>query len=54
MLDEINLLKSEKIYIASDILLTSSQEKRLRTLNIEMNIIPDYYFLRELKEVGEV
>lgn len=52
--NEATLQKCEKLYIASDILLTAKQERLIRGSNIDVNIIPDYYFLKELKEVGEI
>ena len=41
----------EKVYISSDILLTTEQEERLKKNNIEMYIIPEYYFEDEIMEV---
>ncbi|MEG1821217.1 MAG: site-specific DNA-methyltransferase, partial [Malacoplasma sp.] len=41
----------EKIYISSDILLTSKQEEIFKNNNIELYIIPDYYFKEEIMEV---
>jgi adenine-specific DNA-methyltransferase len=52
--NEATLQKCEKLYIASDILLTAKQERLIRGSNIDVNIVPDYYFLKELKEVGEI
>lgn len=46
--------KCEKLYISSDILLTEKQERLLKESDIEVNIVPDYYFATELKEVGEL
>lgn len=41
----------EKIYISSDILLTAKQMKIFKDNNIEVFIIPEYYFDEEIKEV---
>ena len=41
----------EKVYISSDILLTSEQENIFENNNIEVYIIPEYYFEDEIKEV---
>jgi len=41
----------EKIYISSDILLTSEQENFFENNNIEVYIIPEYYFEDEIMEV---
>ena len=41
----------EKVYISSDILLTSKQEKIFKDNNIEVYIIPEYYFEDEIREV---
>lgn len=41
----------EKIYISSDILLTSEQENIFENNNIEVYIIPEYYFEDEIMEV---
>lgn len=41
----------EKIYISSDILLTSEQENIFENNNIEVYIIPEYYFEEEIMEV---
>jgi len=38
------LKKCEKLYISSDILLTTNQEKNFEDNNIEVYIIPEYYF----------
>ena len=50
-LNENELTECEKIYISSDILLTLRQEKTFRENNIEVFIIPEYYFEEEIKEV---
>ena len=41
----------EKVYISSDFLLTSDQEEIFENNNIEVYIIPEYYFEDEIKEV---
>lgn len=41
----------EKVYISSDILLTSMQESIFKNNNIEVYIIPEYYFEDEIVEV---
>ena len=41
----------EKVYISSDILLTLEQEKIFENNNIEVYIIPEYYFEDEIMEV---
>ena len=41
----------DKVYISSDILLTSRQEKIFEDNNIEVYIIPEYYFEDEIMEV---
>lgn len=41
----------EKVYISSDILLTSMQETIFKNNNIEVYIIPEYYFEDEIMEV---
>lgn len=47
-----NLLNvCNKVYISSDILLTFKQSQILKDNNIELYIIPDYYFKDELMEV---
>ena len=42
----------EAVFINQDVLLTTSQEKLLQ--NVNMQIIPDCYFDFELREVGEL
>ena len=49
--NENDLKICEKIYISSDILLTSEQEKIFEKNDIEIFIIPEYYFEDEIKEV---
>ena len=41
----------DKVYISSDILLTSKQEKIFEDNNIEVYVIPEYYFKDEIMEV---
>ena len=41
----------EKVYISSDILLTSMQEIIFKNNNIEVYVIPEYYFEDEIMEV---
>ena len=43
--------KCEKVYISSDILLTQAQEKIFKNNNVEVYIIPEYYFEDEIMEV---
>lgn len=45
------LFECEKIYISSDILLTTEQEKIFEDNNVEVYIIPEYYFEDEIMEV---
>ncbi len=40
------------IYISKNVLLTASQNKLFK--NVEIKVIPDYYFNKELKEIGEI
>lgn len=47
--EELNMC--EKVYISSDILLTSFQEKVFEDNNIKVYIIPEYYFEEEIMEV---
>ena len=47
--DQIEICK--KIYLSSDILLTAEQEKIIHDNNIELYIIPEYYFENELKQL---
>ena len=49
-IEQLNLC--EKLYISSDILLTSEQEKIFEDNNIEVYIIPEYYFEDEIMEVA--
>lgn len=41
----------EKLYISSDILLTAKQNTIFKNNNIEVYVIPEYYFDEEIKEV---
>lgn len=41
----------EKVYISSDILLTQNQENIFKNNNVEVYIIPEYYFEDEIMEV---
>ena len=41
----------ERLYISSDILLTAQQVKTFEDNNVEVFIIPEYYFENEIKEV---
>ncbi|MFA5407641.1 MAG: site-specific DNA-methyltransferase [Bacilli bacterium] len=50
--DKEALTECNKIYISSDILLTSEQEKIFEGNNIEVYIIPEYYFKDEILEVA--
>lgn len=49
--DQSELDVCEKAYISSDILLTSMQETIFKNNNIEVYIIPEYYFEDEIMEV---
>ena len=49
--DRSKLDACEKVYISSDILLTSMQEAIFKNNNIEVYIIPEYYFEEEIMEV---
>ncbi len=50
--DENALKICNKLYVSSDILLTSNQEKIFKNNNIEVYIIPEYYFKDEIMEVA--
>ena len=41
----------EKLYISSDILLTAKQTKLFKDNNVEIFVVPEYYFDEEIKEV---
>lgn len=43
--------KCDKLYISTDILLTAKQVKTFKDNNVEVYIIPEYYFENEIKEV---
>lgn len=47
------LKKCKKLYISSNVLLTSRQAAIFRRLNVQLIPIPEYYFKSELREVGE-
>ena len=47
------LNECEKLYISSDILLTREQEIILENNNIQLYVIPEYYFKDEIMEVTE-
>ncbi len=51
--DTERLNKCKTLYISADVLLTGEQSKLFQSKGIAVNIIPDYYFEYELKEVGE-
>lgn len=51
--DDKFLCECEKLYISSDILMTIEQEKILENYNIQLYIIPEYYFKDEIMEVTE-
>lgn len=42
----------KELYISKNVLLTASQNKLLK--DVDVKVIPDYYFESELREVGEV
>lgn len=48
-IDEV--IECEKLYISSDILLTAKQTKLFKDNNVEIFVIPEYYFDEEIKEV---
>lgn len=48
-----SLSSKQTIYIASDVFLSNNQKKLLKDKDIVIQIIPNYYFNFELKEVGE-
>ncbi len=49
-----NLKLCEKLFVPSDVLFTSEQEKLVNDLNIDVIEIPQYYYAEELKEVHEL
>lgn len=46
-----DIKKCERLYISTNILLTSQQVKIFKDNNVEVYIIPEYYFENEIKEV---
>lgn len=48
------LIKCKAIYISSKVLLTRNQRVMFDSLNIELIYIPEYYFDRELRDMGEL
>lgn len=48
--DKEKLTDCEKIYISSDILMTNEEKRILRDYNIDVYVIPEYYFEQEIKE----
>ena len=50
-LNEEEVKKCEKLYISTDILLTSQQIKKFKDNNVEVYVKPEYYFENEIKEV---
>ena len=50
--NEKELNECEKLYISSDILLTSKQSQIFKDYNIELFIIPESYFEDEIREVA--
>ena len=50
--NEKELNECEKLYISSDILLTSKQNQIFKDYNIELFIIPEYYFEEEIMGVA--
>ena len=54
LFDNVEFLNNcEKLYISSDILMTSIQERLLENNNIKVYTIPEYYFKDEILEVIE-
>lgn len=51
-INEKELNECEKLYISSDILLTSKQNQIFKDYNIELFIIPEYYFEEEIMGVA--
>ena len=43
--------KCEKLYTSTDILLTAQQVKTFKDNNVEVYVIPEYYFENEIREV---
>lgn len=50
-LDNEKVKECRKLYISSDILLTAKQVKLFKDNNIEIYVVPEYYFESEIKEV---
>lgn len=50
--NEKQLNECEKLYISTDILLTSKQNQIFKDYNIDLYIIPEYYFEEEIREVA--
>lgn len=50
-LNEEEIKECEKLYISSDILLTAKQVKLFKDNNVEVYVIPEYYFDEEIREV---
>ena len=51
--DDEKFSECKAVYVATSVLLTAEQQKKLKNNNISIFIIPDYYFENELLEVGE-
>ena len=51
--DSEKLSNCKALYISTAVLLTSEQQEAIKRNNINVFIIPDYYFESELLEVGE-
>ena len=49
--NEKGLNECEKLYISSDILLTSKQSQLFKNYNIELFVIPEYYFEDEIRDL---
>lgn len=49
-----DLSECKKLFISSEVFLTSEQEKQLSSYEVEVIDIPDYYFAEELREVDEL
>ena len=48
------LKKCKGMYVSSRVLLTKSQEMLFNNLGIELIYIPEYYFDKELRDMGEL
>ena len=53
-MDHTKELKLKKIFLASDILLSSEQSKRLNDVGCEIIRIPEYYYRDELIKSGDI